>query len=79
MNTEIYNKVAQVVAEQFECEVETLTPQTRFKEDLKADSIAVVELIMAFEDAFGETISDEDSENIVTLQDVVTYIEEHQK
>lgn len=78
MNTEIYNKVAQVVAEQFECEVETLTPQTRFKEDLKADSIAVVELIMAFEDAFGEAISDEDSENIVTLQDVVTYIEEHQ-
>ncbi|MBF0779823.1 MULTISPECIES: acyl carrier protein [unclassified Granulicatella] len=71
---DIYQKIVKVVSEQFECEESSLTPQTRFKEDLKADSISVVELLMAFEDEFGETISDEDSEKIATIQDVVDYI-----
>lgn len=71
---DIYQKIIKVVSEQFDCDVESLTPQTRFREDLKADSISVVELLMAFEEEFGETISDEDSESIATIQDVVDYI-----
>lgn len=75
---EIYQKVVTIIAEQFEVSVDSLNGQTRFKEDLKADSIALVEMIMAFEDAFGETISDEDTEKIATVQDLIDYITSHQ-
>lgn len=78
MSQEIYNKVATIIAEQFNEPVENLTPNTRFKEDLKADSIAVVELIMAFEDAFGETIDDELAQSMATIGDVVNLIEQKQ-
>lgn len=78
MSQEIYNKVAAIIADQFNEPVEDLTPNTRFKEDLKADSIAVVELIMAFEDAFGETIDDELAQNMETIGDIVNLIEQRQ-
>lgn len=78
MSQEIYNKVAAIIADQFNEPVEDLTPDTRFKEDLKADSIAVVELIMAFEDAFGETIDDELAQSMATIGDVVNLIEQKQ-
>lgn len=71
----IYDKVTAIIAEQLEVATDTLTPQTRFKEDLQADSISVVELVMAFEEEFGESISDEDAETILTIQDIVSYIE----
>lgn len=76
MNEAIYNKVVTIIAEQFNEPVENLTPQTRFKEDLQADSISVVELIMAFEDAFGGTIDDDAAERLQTIEDVVNYISE---
>jgi acyl carrier protein len=51
-----------------------ITPEAKFREDLEADSLDLVELIMAFEDKFGGEISDEDAQNISTVGDVVKYI-----
>ncbi|MBS4761982.1 acyl carrier protein [Carnobacteriaceae bacterium zg-ZUI252] len=78
MNEVIFNQVATIIAEQFNEPVENLTPQTRFKEDLHADSISIVELIMAFEEAFGGTIEDEQAEKLQTIGDAVAYIESAQ-
>jgi acyl carrier protein len=54
-----------------------VTPEARFREDLEADSLDLVELIMAFEDKFGTEISDEDAQKITTVGEAVKYIEEH--
>ena len=54
-----------------------VTPEARFREDLEADSLDLVELIMAFEDKFGGEISDEDAQQISTVGDVVKYINDH--
>ncbi|QTU82654.1 acyl carrier protein [Carnobacteriaceae bacterium zg-C25] len=78
MNEVIFNQVATIIAEQFNEPVENLTPQTRFKEDLHAASISIVELIMAFEEAFGGTIEDEQAEKLQTIGDAVAYIESAQ-
>jgi acyl carrier protein len=52
-------------------------PEARFREDLEADSLDLVELIMAFEDKFGAEISDDDAQKIVTVGDAVTYLDAH--
>lgn len=75
---EIYEVVTRIVSEQFEVSPTQLSNETRFKEDLQADSISVVELIMAFEDEFGKSISDEDSIKIQTIGDIVEYIKNNQ-
>ncbi len=54
-----------------------VTPEARFREDLDADSLDLVELIMAFEDKFGAEISDEDAQKITTVGDAVSYIDAH--
>jgi len=54
-----------------------VVPEARFREDLEADSLDLVELIMAFEDKFGGEISDEDAQKIVTVGDAVKYVETH--
>jgi acyl carrier protein len=54
-----------------------ITSEARFREDLEADSLDLVELIMAFEDKFGGEISDEDAQTITTVGEAVTYIETH--
>jgi acyl carrier protein len=56
-----------------------VTPEARFREELEADSLDLVELIMAFEDKFGGEISDEDAQKITTVGEAVTYIETHMK
>ena len=56
-----------------------ITPEARFREELEADSLDLVELIMAFEDKFGAEISDEDAQKITTVGDAVTYIDSHRK
>jgi acyl carrier protein len=56
-----------------------ITPQARFREDLEADSLDLVELIMAFEDKFGAEISDEDAQKITTVGEAVQYIDDHRK
>ena len=57
---------------------EKVTPDARFREDLEADSLDLVELIMAFEEEFGGEISDEDAQKITTVGEAVAYIEERQ-
>ena len=52
-----------------------VTPEARFREDLEADSLDIVELIMAFEDKFGNEISDEDAQNITTVGEAAKYID----
>jgi acyl carrier protein len=56
-----------------------VTMEARFREDLEADSLDLVELVMAFEDKFGSEISDEDAQKIKTVGDAVTYLEAHAK
>jgi acyl carrier protein len=56
-----------------------ITPEARFREELEADSLDLVELIMAFEDKFGGEISDEDAQKISTVGEAVSYVEEHMK
>lgn len=54
-----------------------ISPEARFREDLEADLLDLVELIMAFEEKFGGEISDEDAQKITTVGEAVKYIEEH--
>ena len=78
MSTEILEKVKKVVIDQLSVDESLVTPQASFTADLGADSLDTVELVMAFEEAFGCEIPDEDAEKITTVQDAVNYIEAHQ-
>ena len=77
MSTEILEKVKKVVIDQLRVDESLVTPQASFTADLGADSLDTVELVMAFEEAFGCEIPDEDAEKIATVQDAVNYIEAH--
>lgn len=74
MGTE--EKVIAIVSEQLSVPKEEVTRESKFVDDLKADSLDVVELVMAFEDEFGISIPDDDYEKIQTVGDAVDYIEE---
>ena len=63
--------------EQLGVEDDQMTPDASFVDDLNADSLDLVELIMSLEEEFGAEISDEDAEKIRTVQDAVDYVEEH--
>ncbi|MFP4133352.1 MAG: acyl carrier protein [Halothece sp.] len=77
MNQEIFNKVQSIVAEQLEIQdKETIKPESKFAEDLGADSLDVVELVMALEEEFDLEIPDEAAEKIATVQAAVDYIDE---
>ena len=78
MSSEILEKVKKVVIDQLSVDESLVTPQASFTADLGADSLDTVELVMAFEEAFGCEIPDEDAEKIATVQDAVDYIEAHQ-
>jgi acyl carrier protein len=72
---EVYEKIKGIIIEILEVDEDKITPDARFREDLEADSLDLVELIMAFEDEFGGRISDEDARNIDTVNAAVKYIE----
>ena len=74
----IFEKVQKALAEQFEVSPDTITLDTNLIDDLGADSLDVVELIMSIEDEFGVTISDEEAANLVTVQRIVDYVEKIQ-
>ena len=79
MPENIEEKVRKIVAEQFEVAVDKVTPTARFIDDLKADSLSVVELVLAIEEAFGLEIPDEDAEKIKTVGDAINYVKSHAK
>ncbi|MFN8509167.1 MAG: acyl carrier protein [Deinococcaceae bacterium] len=71
----VFEQVKEVVLDKLpNAEAEKIELQTKFIEDLKADSLEIVELVMGLEDKFGVTIPDEDAEKIRTVQDAVEYI-----
>jgi acyl carrier protein len=72
-------KVKQIIVEQLQVDEAEVTPGASFQEDLGADSLDVVELVMQFEEAFDIQIPDEDAEKIKTVKDATEYIEKHQK
>lgn len=71
-------RVRRITVDQLGVDEAKVVPEARFREDLEADSLDLVELIMAFEEEFGGSISDEDAQKIVTVQDAVTYLEANQ-
>lgn len=72
---EIFDKVKDLVAKQLSIDVKEITPEASFLDDLGADSLDTVELIMALEEEFDVEIPDEDAEGIRKVQDVLTFIE----
>jgi len=70
-------KVKSIIVEQLGVDEEEVTMDASFTDDLGADSLDIVELVMAFEEEFGIEIPDEDAEKIATVRDAVTYIDEH--
>jgi acyl carrier protein len=77
MAASTYERLKKIVVEQLGVDEEDVKPEASFVDDLNADSLDLVELIMSLEEEFGAEISDEDAENIRTVQDAVDYIEEH--
>ncbi len=71
----VFEKIKKLIAEQLDVEESEITLEASFQEDLDADSLDVVELIMAIEDEFDIEISDEEAEKIVTVKDAVNYIQ----
>jgi acyl carrier protein len=69
-------KVKKIIVEQLGVEEEDVTPEASFVDDLGADSLDTVELVMAFEEAFGIEIPDTDAEKMATVQNVIDYIKE---
>ena len=70
-------RVKQIIVEQLGVDENEVTPTASFVDDLGADSLDTVELVMAFEEAFGIEIPDEDAEKIATVKDAIDYIEKH--
>ena len=75
----VKEKVKQIIAEQLGVDASEVTPTASFVDDLGADSLDTVELVMAFEEGFEIEIPDEDAEKIQTVQDAITYVEANAK
>ena len=73
------DRVKQIIVDQLGVDAGDVTPSSSFVDDLGADSLDRVELIMALEETFGMEIPDEDAEKIVTVQNAVDYIQKHAK
>jgi len=73
--TETFERINRIIVELLGVDASKVTAEARFREDLEADSLDLVELIMAFEEEFGGEISDEDAQKITTVGQAVEYIE----
>jgi acyl carrier protein len=76
---QIESRVKEIICQQLEVSEEQLRPEASFVDDLKADSLAVVELVLALEQEFKIEIPDEDTEQIKTVKDATNYIKTHAK
>ena len=74
----IEDRIREIVVEQLGVKPEQITPEAKFIEDLGADSLDTVELVMALEEEFGNEIPDEDAEKLISVGDVIRFIEESQ-
>jgi acyl carrier protein len=72
----VSDRVKEIIVEQLGVNADQVAPEAKFIEDLGADSLDTVELVMAFEEEFGAEIPDEDAEKMQTVGDVIKYIEE---
>ena len=72
----VQDRVKEIIVEQLGVNPDQVAPEAKFIEDLGADSLDTVELVMAFEEEFGSEIPDEDAEKLQTVGDVIKYIEE---
>ena len=77
--SDTYSELKTIIKDLLGSDEEKITMEARFREDLEADSLDLVELIMAFEDKFGAEISDEDAQKITTLGEAVQYIDANKK
>lgn len=75
----VFEKMKKLIVDQLDVEEDEITMEASFQNDLDADSLDVVELIMAIEDEFDIEIPDEDAEKISTVRDAVEYIQKHVK
>jgi acyl carrier protein len=75
-NQELETKVREIVAQQLGKNIDQVTPEASFRDDLGADSLDVVELVMALEEEFGIQIPDEDAEKISTVGQAIDYIKQ---
>ena len=71
----MYDKVVDIIARQLQIDTDIIDEHTKIMEDLGADSLDVVEMLMAMEETFGFSIPDEDIEELVTVSDIVEYVE----
>jgi len=79
MAQDISSEVKRIIKEQLDVEEAKIKPESTFIEDLGADSLGLVEMVLAFEETFEIDIPDEDTEKIRTVQDAIDYIEQHVK
>jgi acyl carrier protein len=77
--SDTFEQIKEIIVDLLGVDEDKVTMDARFREDLEADSLDLVELIMAFEDRFGGEISDEEAQKIQTVGDAVTYIENEMK
>ncbi len=76
--SDVQTKVTKIIVDLLGVDEGKVVPEARFREELEADSLDLVELIMAFEDEFGGEISDEEAQKITTVGEAVKYLEAHQ-
>lgn len=78
-NTSIELRVRKIIVDQLGVKEDQVTPEAKFIEDLGADSLDTVELVMALEEEFGQEIPDEEAEKLQSVADVIKYVEDRQK
>ncbi len=74
---DVQEKIVEIISSQLSVPKEKVVPQASFTDDLGADSLDLVELVMAMEEEFGMEIADEDAEKLQTVQDTFDYVKEH--